>query len=129
MKTEQFNKIVDDRIESIKSVLASKAAEYARDDRLSNLKVAGRMAKCTPERALMMFRLKHEVSIMDIVDDLDEGPLPTKALLREKLGDSINYLILLEACIMERIEDEDEGIYVTELSAEDTAGDTVKLPY
>ncbi len=104
MNTETFNEVVEGRIASIKTVLASKAEEYARGDRLSNFKKAGRRMDVSPERALMYFREKHEVSIMDIVDDLDSGYLPTRKLLKEKLGDSINYLILLEALIRERLE-------------------------
>ena len=103
MDTHNFNVVVSRRCELIKEVLAKKASEYARGDRLSNFKSAGRMMDETPEKALLYFRLKHEVSIADIVNDLDEGELPTVELLEEKIGDSINYLILLEALIKERI--------------------------
>ena len=38
---------------------------------------------------------------MDIVDNLGIGELPTAALIDEKIGDAINYLILLEAMLKE----------------------------
>ena len=46
--------------------------------------------------------LKHEVSIRDIVDDLDKGVLPSDKMLLEKVGDVINYYLLLLALITER---------------------------
>jgi len=104
MNTKKFNEIVEGCKAHISSVLAYKAEEYARGDRLSNFKSAGRRLDCTPERALIFFREKHEVSILDIVNDIDKGDLPEHNLLSEKIGDSINYLILLKALITERLE-------------------------
>lgn len=43
MKAEQFENIINNRIETCKSVLCSKAEEYATDDRLHNFKVAGEL--------------------------------------------------------------------------------------
>ena len=106
MNSERFNKVVKECIDSIESVLVKKAAEYSRnDDRLHNFRVAGRLKDETPEKALIGMKVKHTVSIGDIVNDLDNGILPTKELLSEKIGDEINYLILLKALVIERIED------------------------
>ena len=38
MRTEQFEEVINNRIETCKSVLCSKAEEYATDDRLHNSK-------------------------------------------------------------------------------------------
>ena len=57
----------------------------------------------SPEKALLGMKTKHTVSILDIVDDLDTGNLPSGELLCEKIGDELNYLILLKALILERI--------------------------
>ncbi len=105
MTTDEFNRIVRIRCEKIMTTLTIKAAEYSRGDRLSNFKAAANFLECTPEKALMGMRVKHEVSIRDMVEDLKRGPHshhwhPEK--WDEKLGDSINYLILLEALIIER---------------------------
>lgn len=101
---EFFNGVVRDRVELIQNVLLSKGKEYSRgNDRFSNFKTAARRLNVTPERALLGMREKHEVSIVDIINDLDGGILPSEELLEEKLGDSINYLILLEGLIKERI--------------------------
>jgi len=101
---EFFDGVVRDRIELIQNVLGAKGKEYSRDaDRFSNFKTAGRRLNTTPERALLGMREKHEVSILDIISDLDNEKLPTEALLEEKIGDSINYLILLEGLLKERL--------------------------
>jgi hypothetical protein len=104
MNTEKFNQVLNDRIFEIRAVLSSKAKEYATEDRLHNFKVAARRRNQTPERALMGMKEKHSVSIEDIIDNIDKGILPSKELLNEKIGDEINYLILLEALLLERVD-------------------------
>ncbi len=104
MKTKDFNTIVEQRCNKIKAVLAKKASEYSfNDNRLHNFDVAARLKNETRERALLGMLIKHEVSTLDIIDNLDKGILPSVELLDEKLGDYINYLILLEASIKDRI--------------------------
>ncbi len=61
----------------------------------------------TPERALWGMWVKHLVSVMDIIYDLDKGKLPTRDILDEKIKDTINYAILLKALIIERMEQSD----------------------
>jgi hypothetical protein len=97
MNNEQFEKILEKRINSIKSVLSSKAMEYASEaDRLHNFKVAARMNNCTSEQALWGMMTKHLVSVQDIVFNKEK---PRHEIINEKIGDSINYLILLEALL------------------------------
>lgn len=111
MKTEEFNKIVLDRCEKTMATLTRKAAEYARGDRLSNFKAAAGFLQCTPERALMGMKIKHDVSIRDMVDDLQRGSIChiwSQEKWDEKIGDAVNYLILLEALVRERLAAEEE---------------------
>ena len=104
MTQAAFNQIVEDCLDQIRGVLIQKSAEYARGgDRLHNFRRASGMLGISKERALLGFMTKHTVSVLDIVDDLDTGKLPTQELLDEKIGDSLNYLILLKACIQERL--------------------------
>jgi hypothetical protein len=50
----------------------------------------------------MGFKLKHDVSIDDIVNDFaTNGTIPDQALLEEKIGDEINYYVLLLALFQE----------------------------
>lgn len=114
MNVKKFNEMLEERIERIKAVLDSKNKEYASDvDKLHNFKRAGAMLQCSPEKALVGMWAKHIISILDIVDAIDkdeegelikicEGYGLTKAMLEEKIGDAINYFILLEALIKER---------------------------
>ena len=104
MKTPEFDKVVNERIEAIKATLTSKAKEYATNtDRLHNFNRAGKISGQCREKALWGFALKHYVSFLDILDRVDAGLLPSEEHLNEKVGDLINYLILVEACIKDRI--------------------------
>lgn len=105
MDDKKFIQIVEERCEKIKKVLAHKAKEYARGDRLSNFKRAASFGKCTPEKALLGMLTKHLVATFDFVDDLENGKVMPLEQWEEKIGDSINYLILLEGLIKERIND------------------------
>lgn len=101
MRTEQFEEVINNRIETCKSVLCSKAEEYATDDRLHNFKVAGKLQKCTPVKALGGMMAKHTVSVYDLIDDYEQGKAISKEMWVEKIGDSINYLLLLTALLEE----------------------------
>ena len=101
MRTEQFEEVINNRIETCKSVLCSKAEEYATDDRLHNFKVAGELQKCTAVKALGGMMAKHTVSVYDLIDDYEQGKAISKEMWAEKIGDSINYLLLLTALLEE----------------------------
>ena len=99
MRTEQFENIINKRIETCKSVLCSKVEEYATDDRLHNFKIAGELQKCTAVKALGGMMAKHTVSVYDLIDDYEQGKAISKEMWAEKIGDSINYLLLLTALV------------------------------
>ena len=100
MKAEEFNKILEQRTESIKSVLAQKGGEYATGDRLYNFKRAAEIGRATPAKALWGMFAKHLVSVVDMV----EGTRPfDEDMINEKIGDSVNYLILLEGILKESL--------------------------
>ena len=93
MKTEEFNKIVEDQLERIRSVLVKKADEYnLEEDRLGFFKRSAAFAQETPEQALYGFLLKHLQSITDMVQS---GNSYSEDLWREKITDAMNYLVLL----------------------------------
>jgi hypothetical protein len=46
--------------------------------------------------------MKHIVSVLTLIDDLDKGVSPSKETLNAKFTDNINYLLLLEGLIAER---------------------------
>lgn len=99
MKLIEFESILAKRLSQIAVVLGGKAKEYAQDgDRLYNFKVAARMNDETPAKALWGMATKHLVSVTDLIDGKLER---TPEMVDEKIGDMINYLILLEAILKE----------------------------
>ena len=127
MNLDDFDKMVEQRIKLTKDVLMSKSAEYStKEDKLHNFKRAAKVAGCSPEQALLGMYLKHLVSVLDMIEAVNlldkeasgKSVTPeevnkinktvkfTKELIEEKIGDSINYHILLEALLKERFGDE-----------------------
>lgn len=102
MNSEEFAKVFNHVIDSSERVLIAKAAEYATADRLHNFKQAAHLQGQTPREALGGFMVKHTVSIYDMINSGDSYP---DELWDEKIGDHINYLILLRALV----EDEKSG--------------------
>lgn len=101
----RFRQVLEDRINKIRTVLDSKAGEYARgNDRLHNFKRVAEIKRITPEAACIDGFCKHLVSILDTVDDIGIGTYAPIPLWEEKIGDAVNYLILLEALVKERVE-------------------------
>lgn len=105
MNNDDFNKLVEIRIAKTREVLFQKNKEYSSDtDRLHNFKVAARIGTTeeTPEQALLGMWRKHLVSILDLIDMAAKGEVAGDDFRSEKIGDTINYLILLEALLAER---------------------------
>jgi len=99
--TEYFDSIVEYRIKKIREVLTSKAKEYTyNNDRFHNFNQAAAINDTTPEKALWGMLLKHLVSIQDMVNSTPKKPF--KEFIDEKIGDTINYLILLEGLLKEK---------------------------
>ncbi len=99
MIPEDFSRLLARRLASVARVLDGKSKEYAHNnDRLFNFKRAAAMLDTTPPLALVGMWSKHLVSVLDLAD----GRLPnTQENVDEKIGDAINYLVLLEATLAE----------------------------
>ncbi len=106
MNTEDFNKIIHEQIERCENTLCQKADEYATDDRLHNFKVAAGIQNCLPTTALGGMMAKHTVSVYDMLRGLEEGKSYPLELWDEKIGDSINYLLLLAAAVRDYSENQ-----------------------
>ena len=106
MTGEEFNKIVQKRIDKCLKTLGYKAHEYATTDRLHNFKAAAALQDCTPITALGGMMCKHTISIYDLLRDHETGALIPMQLWEEKIGDSINYLLLLTALVEEAAQNE-----------------------
>jgi hypothetical protein len=104
MNDEEADKFIEERLEAIRKSLLVKAKEYVRNsDRMHNFNVASQKTGKTREECLAGFRLKHEVSVDDIRNDIKLGLFPKEEVVKEKFGDIINYYILEEMSILHKI--------------------------
>lgn len=109
MTEKDFDKLVESRLDKTKATLIIKGREYRRNaDPLHNFEVGARLGNTTREKVLWGFALKHYISFMDILDDVEKDVLPSEGMVDEKIGDLINYLILCEASLKDRINDKKE---------------------
>ena len=103
MNNEDFEKVFNAQVIICKRLLIKKNEDYARGgDKLSNFKSAAGLQRCTPERALQGMMAKHQVSINDMITDLDNGYCASLDVWEEKINDALNYLFLLKALLVER---------------------------
>ena len=98
MNTTTFERLFEDQVNRSRSVLVSKAKEYATEDRLHNFKVAAALEGKTQEQALAGMMAKHTVSVYDMAESGLAYPIE---LWQEKITDHINYLFLLNAIVRE----------------------------
>ena len=98
MNRKQFTEqVVQKRINKIRDVLDSKADEYASDSSaFYNFERLGEIERRKPKESLWSLAGKHLVCIIDMVES-DE--LFSDDYIDEKIGDMINYLILLEGIL------------------------------
>lgn len=104
MTEKKFNEFMEFILEKhIKGVMCKKSAEYARgDDKLYNFKRAALMSGKTPLECLRGMKLKHDVSIDDMLNDDANGGEYTQERWQEKLSDDINYLFLMWGILFEK---------------------------
>ena len=106
MKFDDFDRLVEYVVrERIKGVMCKKSAEYARGgDKLYNFKRAAEVSGKTPLECLQGMKLKHDVSILDMLaDEADPSKGPhSLELWEEKISDDINYHILMLALLYEK---------------------------
>ena len=95
MNRNEFNVSVNNTLKRCEDTLIKKNKEYApNDDPLNNFKEGSEMSGLIMEQVLFMQGLKHLVSLRDIVFGKVEGDTE---MIREKTGDIINYMVLLNA--------------------------------
>ena len=102
METNQdkYTESIMQMIDYCKQVLVEKHKEYApgetRADHYHNFQHAARLMEVTPQQALAGMMVKHTVSIYDMIREAKSEPLEK---WREKIGDNINYLLILWALV------------------------------
>ncbi len=100
MLHEEFDRIFEETVEKSRSVLASKSKEYSTEDKLHNFKVSAATRGVSNRDALAGMMVKHTTSIYDLLRAEECADLE---LWDEKIGDHINYLILLRAMVIEEL--------------------------
>ena len=116
MTLDDFNIIIEKRINIIRQSLAEKGHEYADNgkDRLAVFKNVAKLRRTTSINAVGGMVAKQIVSLFDMldkttkVDDQFEYVISTKHLWEERIKDIINYMILLDAVIQDIQESEDD---------------------
>ena len=99
MTKQRFEALVEETLARCKAVLGIKEGEYARGDRLHIFKQAAHLMQVRPIDALAGMMAKHTVSVYDMIADGRDHP---NEVWREKITDSINYLLLLTAILEEK---------------------------
>lgn len=98
MDVQTFNSVVRDQLTRCEQTLISKAEEYATEDRLHNFRTAAALQGVSMQEALSGMMAKHTISIFDMCASHQDYP---EGLWNEKIGDHINYLLLLKAIVVE----------------------------
>lgn len=101
MNHNDFINIVDATLKHCCDLLLTKGSEYSAsaNDRLAAFKQAAALERTTPQRALFGMLAKHLVSIQNMCDRRIRDY--SKEQWLEKIGDAINYLILLQGIVEE----------------------------
>lgn len=102
MTQEKFNVFAKNFVKKTTSVLYAKGKSYAlnRNDRLEHFKRAAQYLDTTPQEACLAQATKHFISIRDMVCANDEAVFSPEQW-DEKIGDAINYLVLLRALVID----------------------------
>lgn len=102
MKLKDFETFLENQLNQIRIVLGTKSADYSDgDDKLYNFKLQAAIDGVTPIEALRGNWLKHRASIVQGLNDLQNGKVRPLTWWEEKLTDDRNYNLLLHALLYE----------------------------
>lgn len=99
VRPKTYQEHIEDMIEHCKDMLLKKHTEYATEDDFHNFNVAAALQSVTPQQALVGMMDKHVVSVHDLVNEQAEGREIPLDKWKEKIGDNINYLLILWAIV------------------------------
>jgi hypothetical protein len=106
MNNEKLQTVFAELDAHVAETMKVKGADYGSGrgyDRLGNLGRMGTILGTSPERANTGAMVKHIESVLEIVNQIENGATPDMAVVREKIGDNIGYLKLLYAQIFDRL--------------------------
>lgn len=98
---ELFANSISEMVDKSLDTLIKKGKSYSSDeDRLHNFRVAAALQGISEKEALAGMLAKHLVSVFDMVKTDESRPRPySSAVWDEKIGDAINYLLILRAMV------------------------------
>lgn len=100
-----FTSFIEKRIEQTRNTLGTKSIEYHRNGNpFHNFDRTGAMNHQIPERALWGFVSKQITSVLDLVEDIEQGKLPSPELIFEKTNDVRVYMFLLEGLMLRTLD-------------------------
>ena len=102
----EFEKQAADLLDKCLATLIKKDVEYAgRGDAFKAFKEAAKGENVIPEEIARRYRLKHDMSLKKLLDDIQIGHDEnlTEEFINEKIGDIICYTTLIYGMLMERI--------------------------
>jgi hypothetical protein len=103
--TKDFYEFVTDVLDNCENTLINKGREYTESHWLENFEDACRFKGLEINSANLIkildgYRLKHQVSIMKLQKDIENGKYVSTDLINEKYGDLINYNLIEQAIIL-----------------------------
>lgn len=105
----EFEKQVASLFDKCFTTLVEKDVEYAgHGDAFEAFREAARVEGVIPEEIARRYRLKHDMSLKKMINDLQNGcdENLTEEFIKEKCGDIICYTALIYGMLMERIHNE-----------------------
>lgn len=103
--TQDFQDFIKGRLNNVASTLVLKGKEYTESYWLENFEDACRFKGLEINsnnliKILDGYRLKHQVSIMKLQKDIENGKYVSTDLINEKYGDLMNYNLIEQAIIL-----------------------------
>ena len=103
--SEGWIRFLDKRLGLIQESMVKKGVEYHRGaNPFHNFDTTGRMNKQIPERALWGMVSKQITSTLDLIEDMEQGKLPSPEMIQEKTGDCVNYMLLLQGLMLRTLD-------------------------
>ena len=104
MQVTGFKTVVDKTLKEVDDLLINKGREYSVQSNVFENFERGvkRAFRMTREDVLMGYKIKHDISVEDMVYRNPADPTIREEYINEKINDSIAYLILLKAMLLER---------------------------
>lgn len=104
MTPSAFNDVVNRQVSHCLNLLCAKGSEYAPGtDRLIAFKKAAALQGRTQAQAALGMLAKHLISVVDMIQSKETY---SAEKWDEKIGDSINYFLIIRAIVTEETEDE-----------------------